>query len=146
MKLEHNTTTKDFLNQLYTAYSKFIYKEAWKYCNDSEAGVQALFSLPTIPNGSEVVDVQLSLYKTAYTQRNGGQMPIDVYKVTTDLPSSYFSYYDWFSKMTWRRIDYAFCKAGKEYVTCRLTALVKKWYVEGTDNTTVALAMTNEEY
>jgi len=36
MKLEHNITTEDFLNQLYTTYSKFIYKEAWKYCNDSE--------------------------------------------------------------------------------------------------------------
>ena len=36
-------------------------------------------------------------------------------------------------------------KAGKEYVTWHLTELVKKWYIEGTDNTTIALAMTNED-
>ena len=111
--------------------------------------------MPTVPNGSEVVDAQLSLYKTAYVQRNCEQLPIGAYEVTTDLPSSYSSYYDWFSKMTWRRdqpeydttnaIDYAFGKAGKEYVTWHLTELVKKWYIEGTDNTTIALAMTNED-
>ena len=112
-------------------------------------------TMPTVPSGSEVVDAQLSLYKTAYTQRYCEKLPIGAYEVTTGLPSGYSSYYDWFSKMTWRRdqpeydasnaIDYAFGKAGKEYVTWHLTELVKKWYIEGTSNTTIALAMTNED-
>ena len=111
--------------------------------------------MPTVPSGSEVVDAQLSLYKTAYTQRYCEKLPIGAYEVTTGLPSGYSSYYDWFSKMTGRRdqpeydasnaIDYAFGKAGKEYVTWHLTELVKKWYIEGTSNTTIALAMTNED-
>jgi len=158
------------LEDIYSAYTmeaapndttlgrQWLYVGAQPYSTTNDGRYRTYMhfqSMPTIPNGSEVVDAQLSLYKTAYTERNCEQLPIGVYEVTTSLPSSYSSYYDWFSKMTWRRdqpeydttnaIDYAFCKTGKEYVTWHLTELVKKWYVEGTDNTTVALAMTNED-
>lgn len=158
------------LEDIYSAYTmeaapndttlgrQWLYVGAQPYSTTNDGRYRTYMhiqSMPTVPNGSEVVDAQLSLYKTAYVQRNCEQLPIGAYEVTTDLPSSYSSYYDWFSKMTWRRdqpeydttnaIDYAFGKAGKEYVTWHLTELVKKWYIEGTDNTTIALAMTNEE-
>ena len=156
------------LEDIYSAYTmeaapndttlgrQWLYVGAQPYSTTNDGRYRTYMhiqSMPTVPNGSEVVDAQLSLYKTAYVQRNCEQLPIGAYEVTTDLPSSYSSYYDWFSKMTWRRdqpeydttnaIDYAFGKAGKEYVTWHLTELVKKWYIEGTDNTTIALAMTN---
>lgn len=158
------------LEDIYSAYTmeaapndttlgrQWLYVGAQPYSTTNDGRYRTYMhiqSMPTVPNGSEVVDAQLSLYKTAYVQRNCEQLPIGAYEVTTDLPSSYSSYYDWFSKMTWRRdqpeydttnaIDYAFGKAGKEYVTWHLTELVKKWYIEGTDNTTIALAMTNED-
>ena len=49
-------------------------------------------TMPTVPSGSEVVDAQLSLYKTAYTQRYCEKLPIGAYEVTTGLPSGYSSY------------------------------------------------------
>lgn len=137
---------------------QWLYVGAQPYSSSNDGRYRTYMhfqTMPTVPSGSEVVDAQLSLYKTAYTQRYCEQLPIGAYEVTTDLPSGYSSYYDWFSKMTWRRdqpeydtsnaIDYAFGKAGKEYVTWHLTELVKKWYIEGTSNTTIALAMTNED-
>ena len=42
-------------------------------------------------------------------------------------------------------IDFAFGKTGQEYLHWNLTELVKKWYIEGTDNTTIAVAMMNED-
>ena len=134
----------------------YVGAQPYSTTNDGRYRIYMHFqNMPTVPSGSEVVDAQLSLYKTAYVQRYCEQFPIGAYEVTTDLPSSYSSYYDWFSKMTWYRdqpaydttnaIDYAFGKAGSEYVTWHLTELVKKWYIEGTDNTTIALAMMNED-
>ena len=53
-------------------------------------------TMPTVPSGSEVVDAQLSLYKTAYTQRYCEKLPIGAYEVTTGLPSGYSSYFVYF--------------------------------------------------
>lgn len=134
----------------------YVGAQPYSTSNDGRYRIYMHFqNMPSIPSGSEVVHADLSLYKTAYTQRNCPQFPIGAYEVTTGLPSSYTSYYDWFSKMTWRRdqptydttnaIDFAFGKTGKEYLHWNLTELVKKWYIEGTDNTTIALAMMNED-
>lgn len=134
----------------------YVGAQPYSTSNDGRYRIYMHFqNMPSIPSGSEVVHADLSLYKTAYTQRNCPQFPIGAYEVTTGLPSSYSSYYDWFSKMTWRRdqptydttnaIDFAFGKTGKEYLHWNLTELVKKWYIEGTDNTTIALAMMNED-
>lgn len=134
----------------------YVGAQPYSTSNDGRYRIYMHFqNMPSIPSGSEVVHADLSLYKTAYTQRYCPQFPIGAYEVTTSLPSSYTSYYDWFSKMTWRRdqptydttnaIDFAFGKTGKEYLHWNLTELVKKWYIEGTDNTTIALAMMNED-
>lgn len=129
------------LEDIYSAYTmeaapndttlgrQWLYVGAQPYSttNDGRYRIYMHFqNMPTVPSGSEVVDAQLSLYKTAYVQRYCEQFPIGAYEVTTSLPSSYSSYYDWFSKMTWYRdqpaydttnaIDYAFGKAGSEYV------------------------------
>ncbi len=133
----------------------YVGAQPYNTSNDGRYRIYMHFqNMPVIPSGCEVVHADLSLYKTAYTQRNCPQFPIGAYEVTTGLPSSYSSYYDWFSKMTWRRdqptydttnaIDFAFGKTGKEYLHWNLTELVKKWYTNGTDNTTIALAMMNE--
>ena len=133
----------------------YVGAQPYSTSNDGRYRIYMHFqNMPSIPSGSEVVHADLSLYKTAYTQRYCPQFPIGAYEVTTGLPSSYSSYYDWFSKMTWRRdqpsydttnaIDFAFGKTGKEYLHWNLTELVKKWYTNGTDNTTIALAMMNE--
>lgn len=134
----------------------YVGAQPYSTSNDGRYRIYMHFqNMPSIPSGSEVVHADLSLYKTAYTQRYCPQFPIGAYEVTTSLPSSYTSYYDWFSKMTWRRdqpsydttnaIDFAFGKTGQEYLHWNLTELVKKWYIEGTDNTTIALAMMNED-
>ena len=134
----------------------YVGAQPYSTSNDGRYRIYMHFqNMPCIPNGSEVVHANLSLYKTAYTQRYCPQFPIGTYEVTTSLPSSYSSYYDWFSRMTWRQdqpaydttnaIDFAFGKAGQEYLHWNLTELVKKWYIEGTDNTTIALAMMNED-
>ena len=134
----------------------YVGAQPYSTSNDGRYRIYMHFqNMPSIPSGSEVVHADLSLYKTAYTQRYCPQFPIGAYEVTTPLPSSYSSYYNWFANMTWRRdqptydttnaIDFAFGKTGKEYLHWNLTELVKKWYIEGTDNTTIALAMMNED-
>ena len=95
------------------------------------------------------------MYQQLYTQRYCPSFPVGIYEVTTSLPSSYSSYYNWFASMTWRRnmpeydesnvIDYVMVDSTKGYRYWNITELVKKWYAEGTDNTTCALVMMNED-
>lgn len=158
------------LDEIYSVYTmeaapndttlgrQYLYVGAQPYStsNDGRYRLYMHFNdMPSIPAGSEVVNAQLNLYQFQYTQRECPSFPIGVYEVTTDLPSAYSSYYDWFTKMTWRRdqpsydasnaIDYVMVDATKGYRTWNMTELVKKWYAEKTSNTTAALVMMNEE-
>lgn len=137
---------------------QYLYVGAQPYSttNDGRYRIFMHFNdMPDIPSGSEVVDASLSLYKFQYVQRYCEQFPIGAYEVTSDKPSKYSSYYNWLAAMTWRNampsydttnaIDFAFGRAGKEYLTWNMTELVKKWYQEKTSNTTICLAMMNED-
>lgn len=158
------------LDEIYSVYTmeaspndttlgrQYLYVGAQPYSTTND-GRYRLFmhfnDMPSIPAGSEVVGASLSLYQHQYVQRYCPSFPIGVYEVTTDLPSSYSSYYNWFAAMTWRKnmpsydtancIDFAYVDATKGYRTWNVTELVKKWYTEGTSNTTAALIMMNED-
>ncbi len=134
----------------------YVGAEPFNTKNDGRYRIFMHFNnMPTIPEGCDIVDSQLNLYRHAYRQRNCEQFPVGLYEVTSDKPSQYQDYYKWFSAMTWRRdmpsydttnaIDYAFAKDGKDYMHWDMTELTKKWYSTGTSNTTAALVMMNEE-
>ena len=136
---------------------QYLYVGAQPYSTTND-GRYRLFmhfnNMPTIPAGSEVVGASLSLYQHQYVQRYCTSFPIGVYEVTTDLPSKYSSYYNWFAAMTWRNsmpeydssnaIDYVMVDSTKGYRDWNITELVKKWYADKTSNTTCALVMMNE--
>ena len=137
---------------------QYLYVGAQPYSTSND-GRYRLFmhfnDLPDIPAGSEVVAANLNLYQFQYIQRYCPSFPVGVYEVTTGLPSSYSSYFDWFAAMTWRNnmpsydtsncIDYVMVDSTKGYRTWNMTELVKKWYAENTDNATAALVMMNED-
>lgn len=163
-------TSGSALDDIYSVYTmeaapndttlgrQYLYVGAQPYSTSND-GRYRLFmhfnDMPTIPAGSEVVSANLSLYQHQYVQRYCESFPIGVYEVTTELPSKYSSYYNWFAGMTWRNcmpsydtsncIDFVMVDATKGYRTWNITELVKKWYVEGTDNSTAALIMMNED-
>lgn len=157
------------LDEIYSVYTmeaapndttlgrQYLYVGAQPYSTTND-GRYRLFmhfnNMPTIPAGSEVVGASLSLYQHQYVQRYCTSFPIGVYEVTTDLPSKYSSYYNWFAAMTWRNsmpeydssnaIDYVMVDSTKGYRDWNITELVKKWYADKTSNTTCALVMMNE--
>ena len=137
---------------------QYLYVGAQPYSTSND-GRYRLFmhfnDLPDIPAGSEVVAANLNLYQFQYIQRYCPSFPVGVYEVTTSLPSSYSSYFNWFAAMTWRNnmpsydtsncIDYVMVDSTQGYRTWNMTELVKKWYAENTDNATAALVMMNED-
>ncbi len=157
------------LDEIYSVYTmeaapndttlgrQYLYVGAQPYSTTND-GRYRLFmhfnNMPAIPAGSEVVGASLSLYQHQYVQRYCTSFPIGVYEVTTDLPSKYSSYYNWFAAMTWRNsmpeydssnaIDYVMVDSTKGYRDWNITELVKKWYADKTSNTTCALVMMNE--
>lgn len=158
------------LDQIYSAYTmeaapntttlgrQYLYVGAQPYSTSNDGRYRTFMhfnDMPTIPAGYEVVGAQLQMYQQLYTQRTCPSFPVGIYEVTSDLPSSYSSYYNWFASMTWRRnmpdyddtnaIDYVFVDSNRGYRYWNITELVKKWYAEGTDNTTCALVMMNED-
>lgn len=162
-------TSGKALDEIYSVYTmeaapndttlgrQYLYVGAQPYSTTND-GRYRLFmhfnNMPTIPAGSEVVGASLSLYQHQYVQRYCTSFPIGVYEVTTDLPSKYSSYYNWFAAMTWRNsmpeydssnaIDYVMVDSTKGYRDWNITELVKKWYADKTSNTTCALVMMNE--
>lgn len=157
------------LDEIYSAYTmeaapndttlgrQYLYVGAQPYSTSNDGRYRTFMhfnDMPAIPAGYEVVGAQLQLYQQLYTQRDCSSFPVGIYEVTTSLPSSYSSYYNWFSAMTWRNnmpsydesnaIDYVMVDSTKGYRYWNITELVKKWYAEGTDNTTCALVMMNE--
>ena len=158
------------LDQIYSAYTmeaapndttlgrQYLYVGAQPYSTSNDGRYRTFMhfnDMPDIPAGYEVVGAELRMYQQLYTQRYCPSFPVGIYEVTTSLPSSYSSYYNWFASMTWRRnmpeydesnvIDYVMVDSTKGYRYWNITELVKKWYAEGTDNTTCALVMMNED-
>ena len=158
------------LDQIYSNYTmeaapndttlgrQYLYVGAQPYSTSNDGRYRTFMhfnDMPDIPAGYEVVGAQLQLYQQLYTQRYCPSFPVGIYEVTTSLPSSYSSYYNWFTAMTWRNnmpsydtsnvIDYVMVDSTKGYRYWNITELVKKWYAEGTDNTTCALVMMNED-
>lgn len=158
------------LDQIYSNYTmeaapndttlgrQYLYVGAQPYSTSNDGRYRTFMhfnDMPDIPAGYEVVGAQLQLYQQLYTQRYCESFPVGIYEVTTSLPSSYSSYYNWFAAMTWRNnmpsydtsnvIDYVMVDSTKGYRYWNITELVKKWYAEGTDNTTCALVMMNED-
>ena len=158
------------LDQIYSNYTmeaapndttlgrQYLYVGAQPYSTSNDGRYRTFMhfnDMPDIPAGYEVVGAQLQLYQQLYTQRYCPSFPVGIYEVTTSLPSSYSSYYNWFASMTWRKnmpsynesnvIDYVMVDSTKGYRYWNITELVKKWYAEGTDNTTCALVMMNED-
>ena len=158
------------LDQIYSNYTmeaapndttlgrQYLYVGAQPYSTSNDGRYRTFMhfnDMPDIPAGYEVVGAQLQLYQQLYTQRYCPSFPVGIYEVTTSLPSSYSSYYKWFTAMTWRNnmpsydtsnvIDYVMVDSTKGYRYWNITELVKKWYAEGTDNTTCALVMMNED-
>ena len=158
------------LDQIYSAYTmeaapndttlgrQYLYVGAQPYSTSNDGRYRTFMhfnDMPDIPAGYEVVGAELRMYQQLYTQRSCPSFPVGIYEVTTSLPSSYSSYYNWFASMTWRRnmpeydesnvIDYVMVDSTKGYRYWNITELVKKWYAEGTDNTTCALVMMNED-
>ncbi len=83
----------------------YVGAEPYSTSNDGRYRLFMHFqNMPAIPAGSEVVDAQLSLYQHKYRERYCPSFPIGVYEVNKPLPSAYSSYYDWFTKMTWRTV------------------------------------------
>lgn len=158
------------LDEIYSVYTmeaapndttlgrQYLYVGAQPYSTSNDGKYRTFMhfnDMPDIPAGSEVIGAQLSMFQQLYNQRYCTSFPVGVYEVTTTLPSTYSSYYDWFSKMTWRTnmpaydtsnvIDYVMVDATKCYRQWDITELVKKWYIEGTSNSTCALIMMNED-
>ena len=112
-------------------------------------------NLPDVPEGCEVVDAQFSLSEFEYVNRGCDSFPIGIYEVISDKPSQYANYFAWFDAMTWNTdypeydesnaLDYEIASMSYGYRTWDITELVKKWYIEDTENTTVALIMMTED-
>lgn len=112
-------------------------------------------NLPEIPTGSVVIAASLNLYMFDYTHVGCSQVRAGVYEVTDSLPSEYSSYYKWLYYMKWSNkasydtsnmIDYTTLKDGKDgYYSWDLTELAKKWYIEGTENRTIAMEIADGE-
>ena len=107
--------------------------------------------LPTIPDGSVVTDAQISLYLYNYTHVNCSEIGAAIYEVTEDKPENH-TYKWWIQYMDWNdqpaydtsnMIDYTIIKADQRgFQDWNITELIKKWYLEGTENRTMAMAIT----
>ena len=110
-----------------------------------------LSELPSIPDGSVVTDAQISLYLQDYSYVTCQSIGAAIYEVTEDKPENR-TYQSWINYMTWNTqaaydttnmIDYVVLQEGnggpKDW---NITELVKKWYAEGTENRTMAMAIT----
>lgn len=107
--------------------------------------------LPDIPDGSMVTDAQISLYLYNYTHVNCSEIGAAIYEVTDDKPDGrtykwWIQYMDWNDQPAYdtdNMIDYVMLKDGQGgFQDWNITELVKKWYVEGTENCTMAMAIT----
>lgn len=124
------------------------------YQNTKERQIYMHFNkLPTLPVGSVVVYSSLNLWQFDYTHVGCSEMGIGLYEVTGSKSSKYDNYHDWIYYLDWNTkpafdaanmIDYVTASKAVDdsYLGWEITELVNKWYEEGTENRTVALAAT----
>ena len=109
--------------------------------------------LPKIPEGMTVVDGHLYLAVVGYTRQSCDELGLGIYEVTESSPTG-TDYKDWFYSRTWSTmptydatnlIDYTMVSEAmvNEYASWDITELLKKWYIEGTQNKTVSLQMVS---
>ena len=113
--------------------------------------------LPSIPSGAVVTEAMFGLYMHDYSYVNRTEMGVGVYEVTEDKPDTASNYQSWIYNLTWNTmpdydttnmIDYTVLSkdAQDTYYYWDISELVKKWYSEGTENRTIAMAMTAGSY
>ena len=142
------STVRGFTQWIYMGYSSSSSKEyrIFMYFN----------TMPQIPAGNVVVDASLNLYMRDYDYVNCANLGVGLYEVTDPLPSNRSDYYNWIYYMTWKNqpaydtsnmLDYAILnEAGiGQYHSWDMTELVKQWYIEDTENRTIAMAITEGE-
>ena len=131
----------------YSAYEMYIghsirYKEHRGYLHVN--------NLPTVPAGHHVTSASMNLYMIDYSYVGCTEFNIGLYSVSQELEAG-TDYYSLLRYMTWNNqltydtgnmIDYTAVGLDDLYSYCSwdMTELVKKWYIEGTENRTVALA------
>ena len=137
----------DPTNCHYSAYEMYIghsirYKEHRGYLHVN--------NLPTVPAGHHVTSASMNLYMIDYSYVGCTEFNIGLYPVSAELETG-TDYYSLLRYMTWNNqlaydtnnmIDYTAVGLDDVYSYCSwdMTELVKKWYIEGTENRTVALA------
>ena len=115
-------------------------------------------NLPDIPTGSIVTRATLNMYMGSYSTSTLPEMPIGIYKVTSECPADK-TYQDWIRYMTWNTrasygsdlIDYVTASENTLYyannhgaMTWDMTELVKEWYSNNTPNRTITLGTTTQ--
>ena len=115
-------------------------------------------NLPDIPTGSIVTRATLNMYMGSYSTSTLPEMPIGIYKVTSECPADK-TYQDWIRYMTWNTrasygsdlIDYVTASANTLYyannhgaMSWDMTELVKEWYSNNTQNRTITLGTTTQ--
>ncbi|MBP3451644.1 MAG: hypothetical protein J6J73_02510 [Agathobacter sp.] len=113
--------------------------------------------MPEIPAGMTVVDGQFHACLKTYTEIGCDELDLGIYEVTSSKPSTASSYRNWIYNLTWNTmptydtsnmIDYTTVSESTiyQYHSWDLTELFKKWYVEDTENRTVAWTMVPGSY
>ncbi|MBQ5955285.1 MAG: DNRLRE domain-containing protein, partial [Firmicutes bacterium] len=120
-------------------------------------------NLPSVPSGSEVIGAYYGIYLFSpywdgyygYYGVNSSQIPLELREVTSQKPSWYNSYYDWFINLSWNDqysmsygpiVDYEAADWGSAggWLRWDVSGLAKKWYTEGTENRTVMICSSEE--
>ncbi len=120
-------------------------------------------NLPSVPSGSEVIGAYYRIYLFnpywdgyyGYYGVNTSQIPLELREVTSQKPSWYNSYYDWFINLSWNDqysmsygpiVDYEAADWGSAggWLSWDVSGLAKKWYTEGTENRTVMICSSEE--
>ena len=116
-------------------------------------------NLPDLPIGATVTHASLDMYMIHFSSGGLSKFPLGLYEVSSG-PADGQTYEDWIRHMTWNTkadyladniIDYHMLSSSTVAqnfgpVSWDMTELVKKWYIEGTQNRTVALSLTSDGY
>ncbi|MBP3700633.1 MAG: DNRLRE domain-containing protein, partial [Lachnospiraceae bacterium] len=113
--------------------------------------------LPEIPTGAMVTGAMVGTHMNRRSMVDCTEFYVGLYEVTGALPSSYTSYYEWYSNLTWNNkpafdgentIDFVGLHGDKmdQYNFWDMTELIKKWYLDDDIvNRAVALAATDRD-
>ena len=147
------TQTGNGTDQIYIGYGQ-VMRELQGYIHVN--------TLPELPAGTVVTQTVLNMYMTSYSSVGCNELPIGLYEVDSAVSTGGQSYFNWIRNMSWgnkpgflssNMLDYVvlsedtlYWNQGYTPVTWDLTELAKKWYREGTENRTIALALTSDDY